>query len=64
MFLEMAERQKHSKKSQNDFESYEKYGLLSEVRRRKWVNLGLQVHKYENLLTALLVVMLLMAVAG
>ena len=28
-----------------------KYGLLSEVRRRrKWVNLGQQVHKYENLL--------------
>ena len=29
----------------------EKYGLLSEIRRRrKWVNLGQQVHKYENLL--------------
>lgn len=29
----------------------QKYGLLSEVRRRrKWVNLGQQVHKYENLL--------------
>ena len=28
-----------------------KYGLLSEVRRRrKWVNLGQQVHKYDNLL--------------
>ena len=28
-----------------------KYGLLSEVRRRrKWVNLGQQLHKYENLL--------------
>ena len=28
-----------------------KYDLLSEVRRRrKWVNLGQQVHKYENLL--------------
>ena len=28
-----------------------KYGLLSEVRRRRqWVNLGQQVHKYENLL--------------
>ena len=28
-----------------------KHGLLSEVRRRrKWVNLGQQVHKYENLL--------------
>ena len=28
-----------------------KYGLLSEVRRcRKWVNLGQQVHKYQNLL--------------
>ena len=28
-----------------------KYGLLSEIRRRrKWVNLGQQVHKYENLL--------------
>ena len=28
-----------------------KYGLLSEVRRRrKWVNLGQQVYKYENLL--------------
>ena len=28
-----------------------KYGLLSEVRRRrKWINLGQQVHKYENLL--------------
>ena len=29
-----------------------KYELLSEIRRRKkWVNLGQQVHKYENLLT-------------
>ena len=28
-----------------------KYGLLSEIRRRrKWLNLGQQVHKYENLL--------------
>ena len=28
-----------------------KYGLLSETRRhRKWINLGQQVHKYENLL--------------
>ena len=28
-----------------------KYGLLSEVRRRrKWINLGQQIHKYENLL--------------
>ena len=28
-----------------------KYGLLSEIRRRrKWVNMGQQVHKYENLL--------------
>ena len=28
-----------------------KYGLLSEIRRcRKWVNLGQQIHKYENLL--------------
>ena len=28
-----------------------KYELLSEIRRRKkWVNLGQQVHKYENLL--------------
>jgi len=28
-----------------------KYGLLSEIRRRrKWVNLGQQSHKYENLL--------------
>ena len=28
-----------------------KYGLLSEIRRRrKWVNLGQQLHKYENLL--------------
>ena len=28
-----------------------KYGLLSEIRRRrKWTNLGQQVHKYENLL--------------
>ena len=28
-----------------------KYGLLSEIRRRrKWANLGQQVHKYENLL--------------
>ena len=27
-----------------------KYGLLSEIRRRrKWVNLGQQLHKYENL---------------
>ena len=29
----------------------EKYGLLAESRRhRKWVNMGQQVHKYENLL--------------
>ena len=29
----------------------QKYGLLSEIRRRrKWVSLGQQVHKYENLL--------------
>ena len=28
-----------------------KYGLLAEIRRhRKWVNLGQQVHKYQNLL--------------
>ena len=28
-----------------------KYGLLSEIRRhRKWMNLGQQIHKYENLL--------------
>ena len=28
-----------------------KYGLLSEIRRRrKWANLGQQMHKYENLL--------------
>ena len=28
-----------------------KYGLLAEIRRRrKWVSLGQQVHKYENLL--------------
>ena len=28
-----------------------KYGLLSEIRRRrKWMNLGQQVHKYQNLL--------------
>ena len=28
-----------------------KYGLLAEIRRRrKWVNLGHQVHRYENLL--------------
>ena len=28
-----------------------KYGLLSEIRRRrKWMNLGQQVYKYENLL--------------
>jgi transposase InsO family protein len=29
----------------------QKYGLLSEIRRRrKWINLGQQSHKYENLL--------------
>ncbi len=28
-----------------------KYGLLSEIRRRrKWVQMGQQVHRYENLL--------------
>ena len=28
-----------------------KYGLLSEIRRRrKWINLGQQMHKYDNLL--------------
>ena len=28
-----------------------KYGLLAEFRRvRKWVQMGQQVHKYENLL--------------
>ena len=29
----------------------QKYGLLSEIRRRrKWVQMGQQVHKYQNLL--------------
>ena len=29
----------------------EKYGLLADIRRRrKWVNMGQQVHKYKNLL--------------
>lgn len=29
----------------------EKYNLLAEIRRRrKWVNMGQQIHKYENLL--------------
>ena len=29
----------------------QKYGLLSEIRRRrKWANLGQQIHRYENLL--------------
>ena len=28
-----------------------KYNLLSEIRRRKrWVNMGQQLHRYENLL--------------
>ena len=28
-----------------------KYDLLSEIRRRrKWVNMGQQLHRYENLL--------------
>ena len=28
-----------------------KYGLLSEIRRpKKWVQMGQQLHKYENLL--------------
>ena len=27
-----------------------KYDLLSEIRRRKWVQMGQQVHKYQNLL--------------
>ena len=33
------------------FRIMKKYGLLSEIRRRrKWQNLGQQVHRYENLL--------------
>ena len=27
-----------------------KYDLLSEIRRRRWVNMGQQLHRYENLL--------------
>ena len=40
-----------SKNSKTVLRVMKKYGLLSEIRRRrKWVNLGQQVHKYENLL--------------
>ena len=47
--LEVVKGQKYRKKSKNCLESLmKKYGLLSEIRRRrKWVNLGQQVHKYK-----------------
>lgn len=49
--MEVVKRQKYSKRSEDCAQNHEKYGLLSEVRRRRqWVNLGQQVHKYENLL--------------
>lgn len=49
--MEVFKRQKYSKRSEDCAQNHEKYGLLSEVRRRRqWVNLGQQVHKYENLL--------------
>ena len=47
----MIEGHKYSKKSEDCAQNNEKNGLLSEVRRRRQlVNLGQQVHKYENLL--------------
>lgn len=45
------ESQKIRKNPKTVLRIMKKYGLLSEIRRRrKWVNLGQQLHKYENLL--------------
>ena len=45
------ERKKIHKNPKTVLRIMKKYGLLSEIRRRrKWVNLGQQVHKYDNLL--------------
>ena len=44
-------RVKGSPEPQNSTASHEKYSLLSEIRRpKKWVQMGQQLHKYENLL--------------
>lgn len=45
------EHKKIHKNPKTVLRTMKKYGLLSEIRRRrKWVNLGQQVHKYKNLL--------------
>ena len=45
------ERKKIHKNPKTVLRIMKKYGLLSEIRRRrKWVNLGQQMHKYDNLL--------------
>lgn len=45
------EIQRHTLQPQNHSACDEKYDLLSEIRRRrKWANMGQQLHRYENLL--------------
>ncbi|MBO5322808.1 MAG: IS3 family transposase [Oscillospiraceae bacterium] len=45
------ERRKIHRNPKTVLRVMKKYGLLSEIRRRrKWVNLGQQMHKYDNLL--------------
>ena len=45
------ERKKIHRNPKTILRVMKKYGLLSEIRRRrKWVNLGQQMHKYDNLL--------------
>ena len=45
------ERRKMHRNPKTVLRVMKKYGLLSEIRRRrKWVNLGQQIHKYDNLL--------------
>ena len=45
------EKRRNLPQSQDNPACYAKYGLLAEIRRRrKWQQMGQQVHKYENLL--------------
>ncbi len=45
------EQRKIHRNPKTVFRAMKKYGLLSEIRRRrKWVNLGQQIHRYDNLL--------------
>ena len=49
--VSVAKKPKYLQKSQNSTSYHKKYDLLSEIRRRrKWVRMGRQAHRYENLL--------------